>query len=208
MAERRRTSVSRKQTGSRRPTAPGRGSSIVASRRIIVNIATSADGFIARPDGDVSWLDRPPVRGNYGLGAFVQSIDTILWGRKTFDKALEFGDAAMDFGRNVRHIVFTRRRRAPAERPGVEVVREPVASVAARLRRSRGKHIWMMGGAELIASFLDAGAIDEFMIHVVPVFIGEGIPLIAPRHRSIQLALQSVRRYRDGVVRLHYMVPR
>jgi dihydrofolate reductase len=64
----------------------------------------------------------------------------------------------------------------------------------------------MMGGAGLIASFLDAGEIDEFSIHVIPTFIGEGIPLIAPRHRTVPLRLQSTRKFPDGVVRLHYAV--
>lgn len=64
----------------------------------------------------------------------------------------------------------------------------------------------MMGGAGLIGSFLDAGEIDEFVIHVIPTFIGEGIPLIAPKHRSVSLDLRSSRRYPDGVVRLHYSV--
>ena len=61
-----------------------------------------------------------------------------------------------------------------------------------------------MGGAGLIASFLDEGEIDEFIINVVPVYIGEGIPMIKPRHRLVALELRSVRRFADGVVRLHY----
>jgi dihydrofolate reductase len=64
----------------------------------------------------------------------------------------------------------------------------------------------MMGGGELIASFLDAGEIDEFDIHVIPAFIGEGIPLIAPRHRDVSLRLQSIGKYSDGTVRLKYKV--
>lgn len=63
-----------------------------------------------------------------------------------------------------------------------------------------------MGGAGLIASFLDEDEIDEFIIHVIPVFIGEGIPRIAPRHRDVSLRLRSCRRYPNGVVRLHYSV--
>ncbi len=55
-------------------------------RKIIVHIATSADGYIARPDGDVAWLDRPRPKGNYGMPAFFKSMDTILWGRKTYAK--------------------------------------------------------------------------------------------------------------------------
>jgi dihydrofolate reductase len=64
----------------------------------------------------------------------------------------------------------------------------------------------MMGGGEIIASFLDAGAIDEFIISVIPTFIGDGIPFIARRHRDVPLRLQSVQRFPDSVVQLHYGV--
>jgi dihydrofolate reductase len=70
----------------------------------------------------------------------------------------------------------------------VEFVSEPIKAFATRLREKKGKHIWMMGGAGIIASFLDEGEIDEFMIHVIPKFIGEGIPLIAPGRRNVPLA--------------------
>jgi dihydrofolate reductase len=66
----------------------------------------------------------------------------------------------------------------------------------------------MMGGARLIGSFLDAGEIDGFDIHILPVFIGEGIPLVAPRHRDVSLQLRSSKKYPDGVVRLRYRVIR
>jgi hypothetical protein len=64
-------------------------------RKIIVYIATSADGYIARPDGDVEWLNRPRVAGDYGMAAFFRSIDTILWGRKTYDIGAEGGPARL-----------------------------------------------------------------------------------------------------------------
>jgi hypothetical protein len=66
----------------------------------------------------------------------------------------------------------------------------------------------MMGGGGVIGSFLDEGEIDEFVIHVIPIFIGEGIPLIARRHCEVRLKLLSLQRYPDGVVRLHYEVGR
>ena len=77
---------------------------------------------------------------------------------------------------------------------------------AQRLRKRPGKHIWMMGGAGLIASFLDAGEVDEFDINVIPTLIGDGIPLVAPRHRDIELQVLSVRTFADGVVRMRYAV--
>lgn len=177
------------------------------SRKIIVYIATSADGYIARADGNVDWLNRPRPRGNYGMGAFLRSIDTILWGRKTYEQALGWSGGTGDLGfGKVKHFVFS--SHPPAEHPpGVEFVREPVARFAERLRAAPGKDIWMMGGGGLIGSFLDAGQIDEFSIHVIPTLIGEGIPLVAPRYRHVPLKLRSVRKFTDGVVHLTYLVP-
>jgi len=182
---------------------------MVRKRKIIVHIATSADGFIARTDGSVDWLDGPSPKGNYGMGAFYKSIDTILWGRKTYDVALDFqkkGITGSAFDTRVKNYVFTHgipQSPAPA---GVEFVGEPVKAFAARLRKKEGKDIWMMGGAGIIASFLEAGEIDQFAIHVIPKFIGEGIPLVAPAHRDVPLRLITCAKFTDGVVKLHYTV--
>ena len=182
-----------------------------ARRKIVVYIATSADGYIARPDGDVQWLDRRPRTLDYGMREFYRTIDTILWGRRTYDWLLNYnkkkGKTKGLFDTKLANYVFSR---MPPKRvaPGVEFVTEPVKAFAQRLRATPGKHIWMMGGGGLIASFLDAGEIDEFDIHIVPVFIGEGIPLVAPRHRDVPLRLRSAKKYPDGVVRLRYGVER
>ena len=182
-----------------------------ARRKIIVYIATSADGYIARPDGDVEWLNRRPRTLDYGMREFYRTIDTILWGRRTYDWLLNYhkkkGRTKGLFDSKLANYVFSR---TPPKRavPGVEFVTEPVKAFAQRLRATPGKHIWMMGGGGLIASFLDAGEIDEFDIHVVPVFIGEGIPLVAPRHHDVPLRLRSAKKYPDGVVRLRYEVER
>jgi dihydrofolate reductase len=169
-------------------------------RKIIVYIATSADGYIARADGDVEWLDRPAAPGNYGMNEFYKSIDTILWGRKTAIRA-EGGY----FDEKIKNYVFSRHP-PKANPPGAEFVKEPISEFANRIRQMPGKNIWMMGGAGIIGSFLDANQIDEFIIHMMPTFIGEGIPLVQPRHRSVSLNLLSCKAFSDGVVRLHYSV--
>jgi dihydrofolate reductase len=179
-------------------------------RKIIVYIATSVDGYIARPDGDVAWLDRPRPKGNYGMGEFWKSIDTILWGRKTFSKGIEMGmekRMASGFGAGIRNYVFSRQAQE-SKVAGFQFVSEPIKAFAQELRKNRGKNIWMMGGGEIIASFLDEGEIDEFIINVVPVLIGEGIPLIAPRHRLIRLKLLSSKKFPDGVVTSRYQTLR
>ncbi|PYX98739.1 MAG: hypothetical protein DMG63_11025 [Acidobacteria bacterium] len=114
-------------------------------RKIIVYIATSVDGYIAKPNGDMEWLNRRPRKADYGMRRFYSSIDTILLGRKTYDWTLDY---------------------------------------------------------------CKKNGIDEFDIHVIPTFIGQGIPLIAPRHRDISLHLRSARKYPDGVVRLRYEIAR
>ena len=184
---------------------------MVRKRKIIVCIATSADGFIARGDGSVDWLDSPTLKGDYGISEFYKSIDTILWGRKTCDMALDFqkkGISGSAFDTKVKNYVFTRGPIPSATPKGVEFVNEPIKAFTKRLRKQKGKDIWMMGGAGIIGAFLDEGEIDEFMIHVIPTFIGEGIPLIAPGRRTVLLKLISSRKFADGVVELHYAVER
>ena len=150
-------------------------------RKIIVNLATSADGYIARSDDNLDWLtERPDPPGFYGLAEFERSTDARILGRKTFDQSVKMGAR---FSARTPHYIFSRRP-PPASVPvGVHFVTEPIGAFVERLRAQPGKNIWMMGGGEIIGSFLDEDAIDEFIISVVPTFIGEGIPLLAPRHR-------------------------
>ena len=119
-------------------------------RKIIVYIAASVDGYIARLDGSVDWLNRPHPAGDHGMAAFYKTIDTVLWGRKTYDVAVRSGPG---FDTSVKNYVFsTRPPASPA--PGVEFVSEPIGEFAERLRATPGKNIWIMGGAGIIASFL------------------------------------------------------
>lgn len=173
-------------------------------RTVIVHIATSADGYIARPDGDLQWLTSGPApEGFYGMNAFMKSVDTKVLGRKTYEAGLKMG---ANFSSGDRTIVFSRRS-PPTDVPsGVEFANGEIGPLVSRLREQPGKDIWLMGGGDIIASFLDEQAIDEFVISVVPVFIGEGIPLIARRHRHVPLDLLSSERFEDGLVQLHYRV--
>jgi len=170
------------------------------SRKFIVYIAVSADGYIARSDGSVDFLDRPGPAGNYGMNKFLRSIDSIIWGRKTWDQAVMMG-SPNPFGPHVRNYVFSRS-------PGTssEFVNEPPADFARRERSEPGQNFWIMGGAGLITSFLEAKAIDEFIIHTVPLIVGEGIRLVGTAPSSIPLTLLSARKFSDGVIRSHYRV--
>ncbi len=175
-------------------------------RNVIVHIATSADGYIARPDGDIDWLtSRPAPPGFYGMNKFMKTIDTTILGRKTYEVSLTLG---APFDEKSRNIVFSRRAPPAKPTPGVEFVSGAIAPFVRKLKEEPGKDIWLMGGGEIIASFLDEQAIDKFVVSVVPVFIGDGIPLIARRHRETPLKLESVESFEDGLVQLHYEVPK
>src|SRR5438552_16695437 len=136
-------------------------------RKVIVHIATSADGYIARPDGDLEWLtSRPAPAGFYGMNAFMRSIDTKLLGRKTYEVSVRMG---AKFDSKSRNIVFSRHA-PPADAPsGVEFVNGAIGPYVSRLREQPGKDIWLMGGGGPIASFLDESAFDESVTCMVPV---------------------------------------
>ncbi len=171
-------------------------------RKIIAYLATSADGFIARPDGDVSWLDRPRPKDEYGMPAFLRSVDTVVMGRVTWETGQKLGGAVVEGKRN---IILSRTLPFHAA-PGATVENVDAADLAKRLRAEKGRNVWLMGGADVFAGFLSAGALDELIIHVVPVLIGTGIPLLNPSVKQTELRLRSTRRFADDVVRLHYEI--
>ncbi len=135
-------------------------------RKVIVHIGTSADGYIARLDGDLEWLtSRPAPKGFYGMNAFMRTVDTKVLGRKTYEVSLRMG---AKFDSKSRTIVFSRHPPPPDAPAGVEFVNDAIGPFVSRLREQSGKDIWLMGGGEIIASFLDAQAIDEFVITTYP----------------------------------------
>ena len=171
-------------------------------RKLIAYLATSADGFIARPDGDVAWLDRPRPADDYGMSTFLRTVDTVVMGRLTWEAGQKLGGAAVEGKRN---IVLS--RTLPSYGcPGATVENVEPAAFAEKLRSEKGKNVWLMGGAQVFGTFLSAGALDELMIHVVPVLIGTGITLLDAAPRQSELTLKSARRFADGVVRLHYQI--
>src|SRR5881398_2317212 len=113
-------------------------------RKVIVHIAASADGYIARPDGDLEWLtSRPAPKGFYGMEAFMKTVDTMLMGRKTYEISLGLG---AKFDSKDRTFVFSRSPRPADAPPNVEFVNEPIDQFVRRLKDQPGKDIWMMGG--------------------------------------------------------------
>ena len=176
-------------------------------RKLVYYCAVSADGFIAREDGSVDWLESRAAE-DYGIEGFLAGIDTIVWGRTTFEGYGMKPPGLEPFGQGMRHVVLSHRSPPAGADPRAEFTAQPPAELAARLREGSGKGVWLMGGGASAAAFLDAGEVDELFVHVIPVLLGAGIPLFAAKPRDVALRLLESRAFPDGVVRLHYAVRR
>jgi len=171
-------------------------------RRVRLFIATSLDGYIAGPGDDVGWRF---ADGDYGYAHFYAGIDTVLVGRRTFDMACRL-PAWPYAGRNV--VVFTRGDAARIASPDTVATARPVADVVAELRARPGKDLWLVGGGLLIQSFLAADLVDELIVSLHPVVLGDGTPLVARGAPRLPLALVGERRFPSGLVQLAYRVER
>jgi dihydrofolate reductase len=169
--------------------------------RCSVFIATSLDGFIARRDGAIDWLsivERPGE--DYGYARFMQSIDALVVGRKTYETALGF-DAWPYAGK--RSVVLTHGH--PTPKHGEEIVSEPLDALVDRLSREGVKRIYVDGGST-IRQFLAANLVDDLTLSIVPILLGDGIPLFGGIARELRLAPVETRRFESGLVQLEYQL--
>lgn len=169
-------------------------------REIRLFIASSLDGFIAREDGRVDWL---PVKGDYGYTKFLDSVDTILMGRKTYDQILGFGEYPY---RGKKGCVFTRNTEKKRDE-NVDFINNPV-DFTKSLVQSPGKDIWIVGGSEIVSIFMNSDLIDEIILTIIPVILGKGIPLFTNIKKEVKLELANPYTYEDGMVQLSYRLLR
>lgn len=170
-------------------------------RRVIFFVATSLDGYIAGPDEEVDWLFHDQ---DYGFAEFLNSIDTVLMGRKTYDFMVRQGQDSYEGKRNY---VFSCSDR-DIDTPNVTWVTEEPAPFIRRLREEPGGDIWLVGGGRIFANLLQRGGVDELILAVHPLVLGEGIPLFPGRSLRVDLALRDAKVYDSGLVMLHYGVER
>lgn len=168
-------------------------------RSIILGLGISLDGYIARPDGAVDFLFMPK---NYSMAEFFRRVDTAIMGRKTLDVAVKMGGGAASFG-SMAAYVFSRSQ-PPGKRDGMTFVNEPVQEFVAQLRKQKGKDIWLMGGGELAREFLKADLVDELYLGIVPVLLGEGIPLFPSGFPQRDFTLLENKTFSKGLITLKY----
>lgn len=166
-------------------------------RKVILGLGMSLDGYIARRDGAVDFLFMPK---DYSMSPFLKTIDTALMGRKTYDVAKKMDGAS--FG-SMASYVFSRTLPS-GEREGLIFTSDPPKAVVGQLRRRSGRHIWLMGGGELARDFLKADLVDEMYIGVVPVLLGDGIPLFPSGFPQRNFALAKNETFSKGLIALTY----
>ena len=173
-----------------------------AGRRVVLSVAVSVDGYLARRDGAIDWLPRPNSSGeDYGCEAFLATVDTLIMGRRTYEQVLALG--AWPYGDKRTHVFSTTRYSGGPE--GVEFVDCDIAAFVRELKSGPGTgSIWLVGGAEIIAACLGGGVVDELVLTVVPVLLGEGISLFPTRGWATALRHRHTRAFPDGLVQHTY----
>lgn len=167
------------------------------------HIAMSLDGKIARADGSFDWLERYPPQ-EFGFDALMAGIDAILMGRDTYEVVRGFGE--WPYGGKAT-IVMTHRPLVDPP-PAVEARSGDLAMVAAELEARGYRRVWIEGGAQVIRGMIAAGKLDVLEMAIVPIVLGDGIPLIAPGTPELKLTLVSCEPRSGGALHLVYRAAR
>lgn len=172
------------------------------SRKLVIYIATSLDGYIAKPNDDLDFLSIVEQEGeDYGYANFIETIDTVIIGRKTYDKVSTMTFDA-PYGKKNTYVIT----RTP--RPDIGSIKfytDDFIELIHKLKSEEGKkNIFCDGGAEIIDKLLKHDLIDEFTISIIPIFVGNGTKLFKDGRPEQRLQLISTQQFEKGLVQLHY----
>ncbi|MFD0717087.1 dihydrofolate reductase family protein [Paenibacillus sp. GCM10027626] len=170
-------------------------------RPVVLYIATSLDGYIARENGDIDWLYEAEGEGDSGYSEFYETIDTVLMGNKTYEHTFELADQFPYPDKKC--YVFSRSEHEPS--PHVTFVTGDVPEFFEDLKEQEGSKIWIVGGAEIFDVLLKSNLVDEFIITITPTILGNGIPLFKKDNPELKLFLVETKRF-GQMVQLHYTV--
>lgn len=180
------------------------------TRKVILDLAVTLDGFIEGPNGEVDWCIIDP---DMDFANFLNQIDTILYGRKSYDlwgkynPENEDSDTEKEIWRLVHSkekYVFSRTQKKTDNR--AIVINDNIVEEVNKLKKKPGKDIWLYGGSSLITTFIKLGLVDEFRLSVHPVILGEGKPLFIDIKERVNLSLINTNRFSSGVVQLCYQL--
>jgi dihydrofolate reductase len=170
-------------------------------RKVILYIALSMDGYIAKPNDDLGFLSMVEQEGeDYGYAEFVNSVDTVILGRKTYDWVMsqvpEFPHA------DINSFIITR-----TARPNIgktTFYTGDLNNLISTPKKEQGKNIFIDGGAEIVNELLKENLIDEFIFSIIPVLVGNGTKLFKDGRPELNLTLISSKQFEKGLVQLHY----
>ena len=175
-------------------------------------MAASLDGFVARKDGSVDWLE---TADDFADGktmdaevvkAFLQDIDCYVMGSRTYETALRFEAKGFGWAYGDKPTFVLTHRNMPRIRDTVELYAGDLTALLNGLLRPKFRSIWVVGGGIVAAECLGLGLIDEIRYSIIPVLIGDGIPFFGPMDRDISLHLARVDAFKSGIVELCYEV--
>jgi dihydrofolate reductase len=171
-------------------------------RILILYIAMSLDGYIAKKDDNIDFLSIVETPNeDFGYSDFLQNIDTVIWGRKTFDKVLSFGNGVPHKGKNV--FVISKTKKGKVEHA---TYTDNVVTLVETLKQQTGKDIYCDGGAEIIYELLKHRLFDRIIVSVIPHCLGDGIRLFKDNNIEQQLQFKRSISYPSGLVQLWYDV--
>jgi dihydrofolate reductase len=180
----------------------------VKQRRIILDLAVTLDGFIEGKNGEVDWCIMDP---DMGFINFLNQIDTILYGRKSYDlwgqytpenEVTDIEKEIWELVHSKEKYVFSRTQKGTDNK--AIFINDNILEEVNKLKNKPGKDIWLYGGASLITSFINLGLVDEFRLSVHPVILGEGKPLFIDIKQRLNLKMVNTRTFSSGVVQLIY----
>jgi dihydrofolate reductase len=173
-----------------------------AKRKVVLFIASSLDGYIATEEESLDWLMRVEGEGDNGFSEFYDTVDTVLMGKKTYDWVMRQDLEEFPY-KGKATFVFT--RSAVKDTDDVSFVNKDIQSFMRQLKTKNGENIWLVGGGDLVQSFLQAKLIDEIIVTVAPTLLGKGISLFKRQDVLVDLELKGVRNF-NQFVELHYAV--
>lgn len=170
-------------------------------RKVILYIAMSLDGFIAKPKDDLSFLSIVEKEGeDYGYADFTKTVDTIILGRRTFDWVMR----QVPEWPHQDKATYVVTRTPKASQGNVRFYPGELRELIETLQEEKGRHIFIDGGAQLVNSLMQDDLIDEYIISIIPIFVGAGVRLFGDKNPELLLELVSSRKFEKGLVQLHY----
>lgn len=176
-------------------------------RKVILYIAMSLDGKIARAHGEINWLEQipNPEGDDYGYHKFLDRVDTTIMGNSTYRQICTFPIPFPYSGK--KNYVLTKNKEQSGDENATFLSSDILDTIKA-LRKTEGKDIWLIGGAEINTLLHNADLIDEYMISVMPIVLGDGISLFSGNPNLQSMSLMHSKVYSSGVVLMHYEAAR